>query len=776
MRAVPAPRSAAATFFGRAEELAAADALLRGGARLITLHGAPGVGKSRLLRELAARWRGEGRRVFQGALGGARGREDVLAAIARAIGEEPRARDPRRLIDRLRARLDEGPAVLLLDEVERAADAVAEVAGDLVDATEELTLVLASRERLGISAEVLLPLRGLDEDAAMELLRDRLLRLSPARVDEAIARRLVRALDGLPLAIELAAARARVTGLAALVRAVAHDPGEGFGRADLRRLVQSSWDALSAEAREGLALVSVFRGAFDAAAAAALLAPSSRSPPMDILQELADASLVEIGEDGSGARFLVLGVVRAFAAERLDASDSAPLARARHADHFARLAGIDDAALWARAGSDRENLLAAWRTLTTIDQPRSARLALAIDPLLVTQGPPSLHREVLASALAIARAEDDPRLRAELLRARGRSAGLSGHHGEALRDFREAMELATLAGDDALVGWLAAFLCFSLRAVGDVDEARAQGLAALAVARRREDPRLEAMSEQALGLVAVASGDVRAGILHQRRAAASAATGDAPRLEGIAEANLAAALISLGDFAIAERALARSRACLTAIGDRYHIASIAPCEAQVMRARGEHEAAERHLTAALAVIQEVDDLGGEIEARAELARLADARGDRELARRRLDEARALARRTDDRSRAAELESLEILLAEGHAAPAPLLVAADARSFTLAGRTVDLSRRGALRRVLAALLRARHERPGEALDVHAVLLAGWPGERMHPDSGAARVYMAIRRLRSLGLESAIQTRDDGYLLDPAFPVRLDDRDC
>ena len=86
-----------------------------------------------------------------------------------------------------------------------------------------------------------------------------------------------------------------------------------------------------------------------------------------------------------------------------------------------------------------------------------------------------------------------------------------------------------------------------------------------------------------------------------------------------------------------------------------------------------------------------------------------------------------------------------------------------------GAPLDLNRRGALRRVLDALVTRRLETPGLAWSATALLEAGWPGDRVNHEPGMMRVYSAIRRLRALGLGEALLTRDDGYLIDPEVAV-------
>ncbi len=105
----------------------------------------------------------------------------------------------------------------------------------------------------------------------------------------------------------------------------------------------------------------------------------------------------------------------------------------------------------------------------------------------------------------------------------------------------------------------------------------------------------------------------------------------------------------------------------------------------------------------------------------------------------------------------------------------LLVSPDGRRFRITGkRAVSLERRGALGRILAVLARERTMAPGAALSLDQVLKAGWPGEHVSVETGAARVYNAVQRLRKLGLESMLRTRDDGYLLDPDMSIALKER--
>ncbi len=107
-----------------------------------------------------------------------------------------------------------------------------------------------------------------------------------------------------------------------------------------------------------------------------------------------------------------------------------------------------------------------------------------------------------------------------------------------------------------------------------------------------------------------------------------------------------------------------------------------------------------------------------------------------------------------------IESIELSRSEGSS----LILATDGTWFEFEGLRVDVARRGAVKRILLALGRARLDSPQKTLSVDALFQAGWPGENIPYESQVRRVYTAVWTLRTLGLETALLTRDDGYLFD------------
>jgi hypothetical protein len=124
--------------------------------------------------------------------------------------------------------------------------------------------------------------------------------------------------------------------------------------------------------------------------------------------------------------------------------------------------------------------------------------------------------------------------------------------------------------------------------------------------------------------------------------------------------------------------------------------------------------------------------------------------------------------------AARLGAAEAAAAELAQPITGLVIGAGGRWFQpLGGSRINLGRRGPLRRVLLSLARQRLEHPGIGLDVQSLIEAGWPGEKMLHKAGLSRAYTTVQRLRALGLQEALLTSDEGYLLQPALPVRIDE---
>lgn len=381
------------SFVGRDDELAGTARALRT-ARLVTLVGPGGAGKTRLSIEAAGRFTGDACFVELAATGPG----DVLRAVLDALGVRDRGLLRDRLagpdaLERLVAALSTREMLLVLDNCEHVLTAAAGLAGQLLTACPGLRVLATSREPLGLTGEVRLPVSGLPAPAAMRLFAERAADVLPGFTltgdDEAAVRRIVRTLDGLPLAVELAAARLPVLPVDELARRV-DDRFRVLSRGSstaaerhrtLRAVVAWSWDLLTAEERTLAARFTVFRGsgALDAIEQVCGLGAST----LDVLDGLVAKSLIE--RDGS--RYRMLSTIKAFCAEQLN-PDASPLPASSspgqtdpsrvpatyspgqaHASYFLALAQEADGHLrgpsqivWLdRLDADRDNLHAALR-------------------------------------------------------------------------------------------------------------------------------------------------------------------------------------------------------------------------------------------------------------------------------------------------------------------------------------------------------------------------------------------------------------------------------
>lgn len=392
-RPTPPARSAPAAltpFIGRTAERAALAALLREH-RLVTALGPGGVGKTRLALALAAELQGErpgGSPVVD--LVPVTDPARVADAVAAVLGvdEQP----GRSLVESLAERLASTPALLVLDNCEHVVDAVAELVERLLSATEELAILATSRVRLAVPFERVYAVPGLSvegplgEGDAVALFRARALAAGAddAELDAARVAGVCRALDGLALAIELAAARVPVLGLDGVEAGLEQrlDLLAGGRRTDerhrsVRATLDWSADLLDPVERAVLRRVAVFAGPFSPAAAAELLrdwppVPARRVPA--ILADLADSSLLVAIRHADGTRMRSLETVRQYGAERLEAAGEAADARLRH---LRWCAAALDALETAGRGEDLDTVALEVRAAIGADWPAEQRDAPA---------------------------------------------------------------------------------------------------------------------------------------------------------------------------------------------------------------------------------------------------------------------------------------------------------------------------------------------------------------------------------------------------------------
>jgi predicted ATPase/class 3 adenylate cyclase len=348
---------------GRERELANVLALVRDGARLLTLTGPGGTGKTRLALEAAAELVGEfASGVFLAELAPLADPDLVAPAIAQTLGVRERTDEP--LTATLAAHVEDKRLLLLLDNFEHVTEA-APLLGDLLARAPKLQALATSRERLQLAGEREYEVPTLTEEDAVALFRERSPRPLPA--NGAVAELCCR-LDHLPLALELAAARTKLLSPEQLLERLGLKLLAGGARdlperqRTLRATIEWSYDLLSAEEQELFRRLAVFAGGFSLEAAEHVC-----KADLDALASLVDKSLVRAEEE----RFTMLETIREFAAERLDASGQAQAWRERHASYFLSLAeeagpnlvGREQSSWLGRLEAEQPNLRAAFETL-----------------------------------------------------------------------------------------------------------------------------------------------------------------------------------------------------------------------------------------------------------------------------------------------------------------------------------------------------------------------------------------------------------------------------
>jgi predicted ATPase/class 3 adenylate cyclase len=436
----------ASSFVGRERELAELTALLRHGARLVTLSGPGGSGKTRLAIEAAAELLPQFKAgVFWVGLATLRDPGLVVDTIAQAVGAK----------DGLAEHVGERELLLLLDNLEQVVGAAPELAS-LVEACPNLSLLVTSRALLRVRGEVEYPVPPLAEVEAVELFGARS-RLEP----DATVAELCRRLDNLPLAVELAAARTSVLSLAQILERLAQrlDLLKGGRDAEarqetLRATIQWSYELLGADEQRLFARLAVFRGGCTLEAAVEVC-----EADLETLQSLVDNSLVR----HTGERFWLLETIREYAADQLEPTEMDGM-RDRLADYVVAL-GEESVPHIREAAAEWLDLLE--RELDNIratldwlersgDDERELALAGALGDFWALRGHHLEGRDRVERALAAAPARTPARARALTV-----AAGLAGDLGdeEAARARAEqALALHRELGDE----WGAALALFML--------------------------------------------------------------------------------------------------------------------------------------------------------------------------------------------------------------------------------------------------------------------------------------------------------------------------
>ncbi|MFE1802629.1 ATP-binding protein [Streptomyces sp. NPDC059517] len=419
---------------GRDEDIAAVGRLLET-SRAVTVVGPGGLGKTRLAHAVSRR--AEQRVVYFVPLAGVTADEDVTAEVASALGAgEGRhgamaahtAADP---VSGVLGVLGPGPALLVLDNCEQVVRGAADLVQALVSSSKDLRVLVTSRAPLGLTSEAVyaLPELGLDTSAELFTQRARAARPGVRLPPDAVAE-LCRHLDGLPLAVELAAARVRVLS----VQDIARRLGDRFAllrggtrnvperHRTLHAVVDWSWNLLDEEARAALRTLSVFPGGFSGEAVERVLGEDA----LLLLEQLAGQSLLTVTDTPVGVRFGMLETVREFSAARCAEAGEEEVAVGRFLG-WARDFGVtyhdwifgpEPRTAWELIRTEQDNLVAALRhALARDDGPTLAALTAVLTALWSTgsnyprlaalaadTGPPLSHYRPEPAYVEVARA------------------------------------------------------------------------------------------------------------------------------------------------------------------------------------------------------------------------------------------------------------------------------------------------------------------------------------------------------------------------------------
>jgi predicted ATPase/class 3 adenylate cyclase len=610
-------------------------------ARVITLTGVGGVGKTRLALQVAAdvlpRFRDGAWLVELAAVvdPGA-----VVEVVASALGVTQRQGQTLHasLIDFLRAKR----LLLVLDNCEHLLDAVARFTDEVIDSCPRVSVVVTSREALSVVGERMVGIPSLElpdeADAAVETLAQteavRLFieRAADVKADFRISEgnkgavvRLCRRLDGIPLAIELAAARVRsltpaelAERLDARFRLLAGGPRTAVERHQtLRRAIDWSYDLLSEPERWALDRVAVFAAGFGVAAAEQVITSEGLEPAdvVDVLAHLVDKSLLVAEDQGGMTRYRLLETIRQYAQDRLEVDGDADRVRSRHAELYAGFAaeagqglrGPDEAVWTRRVEVELDNLRAAlaWSLaagdvdlalglVAPFGTVHSTRAGYAASPwveavlALTDASAHPLYPQVLAwsgwiamnagdvergirvthQALEATATSSSQRSRCWVLRSAVGTLGLAGHGEEAGDLAAELLALARSLGDDHLVanGLTASATPFFM--AGDLDQALVPLDQALPLARRLGNPSDLAAAAAMAGMVLLDTQPERARELLDE-ALEAATSVDNPLSIGMAVATSAVIALDQGDWREATRRLLRAIDHCHRIGDTF---------------------------------------------------------------------------------------------------------------------------------------------------------------------------------------------------------------
>ena len=641
----------ATSFIGRESELAEARRLLDG-TRLLTLLGMGGLGKTRLSLQIAAdvldRYP-DG--VWFVDLAPIRDPSLVPNATGHVLGIREEA--GKSLTQSLCEHLREHTLLIVLDNCEHLVDACASLADTLLKAIPGIRILATSREALHIQGEQtypVLPLRVPDRKAGADALlrsdavqlfveRGRLQRPDFAVTDDdaAAVAELCARLDGIPLALELAAARLRSLSVAE-INARLHDRFRlltGGSRVALERqqtlraLVSWSYDLLREDEQIVLDRLSVFAGGFDLQAAEAVCGAGPITPEdvLDLVNSLVDKSLIMVEQEGRASRYGLLETIkefahehltkrpglqtaiREFASERLKERDDVAATAARHCDYYLslaktarpRLEGPEHAEWSRRLEVELDNLRAAIALALAggVDPVIAVKFEVALWTFRILRGYSTEARNNMRAALALAEIREPNVARGHALYLCGGFALLQGDYAEAMTMLSECLAIRrALGAPQDTAPTLSTLSTLHLRQ-GDIAQARACEEEALALFRAQGDRVGEATGLLNLGEIAVRQSDHAGAQELFDKCLALARSIRHAEIEGECERNLGDLALAAGDLDGARRRFVRSLEVCKGAEDKRNEAIALWCLGKVDAAGGDRSSARERFAGAL---------------------------------------------------------------------------------------------------------------------------------------------------------------------------------
>ena len=624
------------SFIGRESELATIDDLL-GLSRLLTLTGPSGSGKTRLALRAGAQvadrypdgvWLIELAPVTSPDL------VTAVAASALSVREEP----GQALAESVAAQLRDAEALLIVDNCEHVLDAAGELIARLLRACPALRVLATSQSRLGLVGEASWPVPPLilpdpaardpevvAQAEAVRLLRDRAALARPgfaltAQNAPAVSE-ICRRLDGIPLALELAAARLNALSAGQLAARIDDRfrllAGAGRGGLPRHRTLQAaiewSHDLLSKTEQTCFRRLAVFSGGCTLEAAEAVCPDGSLSAAeiFETVTALVDRSLLTAEERCGSMRYGMLESIHQFARTQLErAGESAELSR-RHLEWLlgyarqADLEGPDQGAWLDLLETDLENFRIGLEDGSAAE-PR-LELAGLLAPFWMVRGHTGLGRRWLEGALAAAGPGASPRLRAAALDGLGQLAAVQADYEAQRSSQQESLAIWRALGDDARVASCLGDLGSAAHIRGEYAEARAMYAEALELANSAQDSRLMARCLSGLGRLALHQGDlVKATDYYTDSMAYFSRIGDLRRATLIL-GNLGVVALNRGEYDVARTRFEEHLGNARKIGDRKLIGGALTNLGSVVYNCGDLDTAADLHAEALALAEQVGD-------------------------------------------------------------------------------------------------------------------------------------------------------------------------